>query len=271
MFVKITAAGELVGTLCCCCASRILIASLQALSSPPFVGSSFVSDRSEPSSLLHTDRTARSRIDTCFDRAVQKYLWFVSRRVAVPLTACATGLLETVLFANIRFHDTVSRGRLLNRFGKDFEGAAEWSRVSARFAESCVSCFCFFVFSLAGIDSSLSDNFGRSIMFGLSAFTTLVTISIVGGLPFFISAVLLGSLYYRGASPRCPCPAFFDDRAHRQLGLSCKGRLIDADGRTTGADCVFVRWNRCTARRRGTCADWVRRLVQDVRRWVSVW
>ncbi|KIJ58251.1 hypothetical protein HYDPIDRAFT_34366 [Hydnomerulius pinastri MD-312] len=32
-------------------------------------------------------------------------------------------LLETVLFANIRFHDTVSRGRLLNRFGKDFEGA----------------------------------------------------------------------------------------------------------------------------------------------------
>ena len=31
-------------------------------------------------------------------------------------------LLEGVLFANIRFHDTVSRGRLLNRFGKDFEG-----------------------------------------------------------------------------------------------------------------------------------------------------
>ncbi|OCH85283.1 hypothetical protein OBBRIDRAFT_839078 [Obba rivulosa] len=30
-------------------------------------------------------------------------------------------LLEGVLFANIRFHDTVSRGRLLNRFGKDFE------------------------------------------------------------------------------------------------------------------------------------------------------
>ena len=32
------------------------------------------------------------------------------------------GLLETVLFANLRFHDTISRGRLLNRFGKDFEG-----------------------------------------------------------------------------------------------------------------------------------------------------
>lgn len=32
------------------------------------------------------------------------------------------GLLEGILFANLRFHDTVSRGRLLNRFGKDFEG-----------------------------------------------------------------------------------------------------------------------------------------------------
>ena len=31
-------------------------------------------------------------------------------------------LLESVLFAKIRFHDTVNRGRLLNRFGKDFEG-----------------------------------------------------------------------------------------------------------------------------------------------------
>jgi ABC-type multidrug transport system fused ATPase/permease subunit len=30
-------------------------------------------------------------------------------------------LLESVLFADIRFHDVVSRGRLLNRFGKDFE------------------------------------------------------------------------------------------------------------------------------------------------------
>ena len=33
------------------------------------------------------------------------------------------GLLEAILFANIRFHDTVSRGRVLNRFGNDFEGS----------------------------------------------------------------------------------------------------------------------------------------------------
>ncbi|TFK92526.1 multidrug resistance-associated ABC transporter [Polyporus arcularius HHB13444] len=77
-------------------------------------------------------------------------------------------LLEGVLFANIRFHDTVSRGRLLNRFGKDFEG----------------------------IDSNLPDNFGRSIINALSVATTFVTVSVVGGPPFMIAALIFGSLYY---------------------------------------------------------------------------
>ncbi|KAG7448558.1 multidrug resistance-associated ABC transporter [Guyanagaster necrorhizus] len=80
-------------------------------------------------------------------------------------------LLETVLFANIRFHDTVSRGRLLNRFGKDFEG----------------------------IDSSLSDNFGRSTMYAMSSLTTLVTVSVVGGLPFIAAAFVLAVIYYNVA------------------------------------------------------------------------
>lgn len=43
--------------------------------------------------------------------------------ISAWLNLCLVELLETVLFAQIRFHDTVSRGRLLNRFGKDFEGA----------------------------------------------------------------------------------------------------------------------------------------------------
>ncbi|KAH8087167.1 multidrug resistance-associated ABC transporter [Cristinia sonorae] len=77
-------------------------------------------------------------------------------------------LLEGVLFAQIRFHDTVSRGRLLNRFGKDFEG----------------------------VDSNLPDNFGRSVIYGLSAFTTFVTVSIVGGPMFVLAALLLGTVYY---------------------------------------------------------------------------
>lgn len=82
-------------------------------------------------------------------------------------------LLEAVLFADIRFHDTVSRGRVLNRFGKDFEG----------------------------IDSSLSDNFGRSLFYAVSAGTTIVSVSYVGGVPFIISALILGYCYWRGVSP----------------------------------------------------------------------
>ncbi|KII87771.1 hypothetical protein PLICRDRAFT_92667 [Plicaturopsis crispa FD-325 SS-3] len=95
--------------------------------------------------------------------------WFILYSGSIHAsTVLYERLLETVLFANIRFHDTVSRGRLLNRFGKDFEG----------------------------IDSSLSDNFGRSVMYGLSAATTFVTISVVGGLPFVFAAIVLGILYY---------------------------------------------------------------------------
>ena len=77
-------------------------------------------------------------------------------------------LLETVLFAQIRFHDTVSRGRLLNRFGKDFEG----------------------------IDSNLSDNFGRSVMYFISVITTIVSITYVGGIGFFVGILVLGVIYY---------------------------------------------------------------------------
>ncbi|KAG8964201.1 hypothetical protein FRC03_002096 [Tulasnella sp. 419] len=78
-------------------------------------------------------------------------------------------LLKAVLFAHIRFHDTINRGRLLNRFGKDFEG----------------------------LDSSLADNFGRTLMYTLSAFTTFVTVTYVGGLGFLFAAVVLATLYYQ--------------------------------------------------------------------------
>ncbi|KAJ7204719.1 multidrug resistance-associated ABC transporter [Mycena pura] len=80
-------------------------------------------------------------------------------------------LLEGVLFANIRFHDTVSRGRVLNRFGKDFEG----------------------------IDSNLSDNFGRSTAYFISSITTVITISFVGGVPFIMASILTGIFYYNVA------------------------------------------------------------------------
>jgi ABC-type multidrug transport system fused ATPase/permease subunit len=50
-----------------------------------------------------------------------------------------------------------------------------------------------------GIDSSLSDNFGRSIMYGLSALTTFIIVSIVGGPLFLIAIIILGVFYYNVA------------------------------------------------------------------------
>ncbi|KAJ7654642.1 multidrug resistance-associated ABC transporter [Mycena polygramma] len=78
-------------------------------------------------------------------------------------------LLQAVLFAHIRFHDTVSRGRLLNRFGKDFEG----------------------------IDSNLPDNFGQSNMYFISTTTTIITISFVAGRMFVLGAFVLSFFYYQ--------------------------------------------------------------------------
>ncbi|KAJ7737115.1 multidrug resistance-associated ABC transporter [Mycena metata] len=80
-------------------------------------------------------------------------------------------LLRAVLFAKIRLHDTISRGRLLNRFGKDFEV----------------------------IDSSLPGNFGRSVVYLMATITTVVTISFVGGPAFVLTAFLISMAYYQVA------------------------------------------------------------------------
>lgn len=98
--------------------------------------------------------------------------WFVLYSGSIHAsTILYKRLLESVLFTSIRFHDTVNRGRLLNRFGKDFEG----------------------------IDSNLSDNFGRSIMYFLSAITTIVTVSVIGGPIFVFATIVLGILYWNAA------------------------------------------------------------------------
>ncbi|KAJ7220715.1 multidrug resistance-associated ABC transporter, partial [Mycena pura] len=77
-------------------------------------------------------------------------------------------LLETVLFASIRFHDTVARGSLLNRFGKDTQI----------------------------IDGSIADDFGRALKLGISVVIAFITITLVGGFPFFCVALALGLAYY---------------------------------------------------------------------------
>ncbi|KAH6911448.1 ATP-binding cassette transporter [Coprinopsis sp. MPI-PUGE-AT-0042] len=98
--------------------------------------------------------------------------WFVLYNGSIRAsTVLYKRLLEAVLFTSIRVHDTISRGRLLNRFGKDFEG----------------------------IDSSLADDFGKTIVHALSVATTIVTVSVVGGLPFLLMVGILGIVYYNAA------------------------------------------------------------------------
>lgn len=48
------------------------------------------------------------------------------------------------------------------------------------------------------MDSNLPDNFGRSVMYGLSATTTFISITIVGGFPFLFSIIIIGFLYFSG-------------------------------------------------------------------------
>jgi hypothetical protein len=98
-----------------------------------------------------------------------------------------TELLETVLFANTRFHDTVSRGRLLNRFGKDFEGRS--SSVTARriyLTSTQVSTAAF----------QLTLVVAQSGAFSVTA--TFLTISVVGGPQFLLFIIFIGSLYWNG-------------------------------------------------------------------------
>jgi hypothetical protein len=82
-------------------------------------------------------------------------------------------LLESVLFADIRFHDIVSRGRLLNRFGTDFEC---WFYPIFGFKVTHADC-------LLGIDNKLSDDFGQTIEYGLSVITTVITLGYIGRPP----------------------------------------------------------------------------------------
>jgi ABC-type multidrug transport system fused ATPase/permease subunit len=81
-------------------------------------------------------------------------------------------MLESVLFATLRFHDTTSRGRLLNRFGKDIEG----------------------------LDSKTADNFVRSVGYALNVTRTIIALAWVGGWPFVISGLLMLGIYYRAGS-----------------------------------------------------------------------
>ncbi|KAF7316454.1 Multidrug resistance-associated ABC transporter protein [Mycena indigotica] len=78
------------------------------------------------------------------------------------------GLLHSILLANVRFHETISRGRLLNRFGKDMEG----------------------------IDKRISATIGHCVIAFTSAWITFTIISVVGGPVFCLVAVVLGLVFF---------------------------------------------------------------------------
>ncbi|WVO13896.1 hypothetical protein L204_101520 [Cryptococcus depauperatus] len=81
-------------------------------------------------------------------------------------------MLESVLFSTLRFHDTTSRGRLLNRFGKDIEG----------------------------LDSSTAEHFIETVAYGLNVVVTFVSIVYVGGLPFVLAGFIVLIVYYQVGS-----------------------------------------------------------------------
>ena len=143
-------------------------------------------------------------------------------------------LLETVLFAKIRFHDTVSRGRLLNRFGKDFESE---SKIAATDVFNCR-----LVSLELAIDSVLADHFGRTIVFGLNVLTTVLTITYVGGPLLLLALILLGVLYYNAAKVYGQT-----SRDMRRLGLSsllgsyCASLHLDNRFCNTVATLFYVR------------------------------
>ena len=84
-------------------------------------------------------------------------------------------MLETVLFAPLRFHDTTSRGRLLNRFGKDIEG------LDSEMADHCEHTLQQIRVCHAYLPVV------RSLSYGGDVLVTFVSIAYIGGLPFVVA------------------------------------------------------------------------------------
>ncbi|KIR78450.1 ATP-binding cassette transporter [Cryptococcus gattii EJB2] len=132
-----------------------------------------------PRKLIEDEKRARGRITwavwkTYFN--ILDWVKFISFRDRPYHPLLCYGLfcamLKSVLFSTLRFHDTTSRGRLLNRFGKDIEG----------------------------LDSSTADNFVRSVAYGLNVVVTFISITYVGGLPFAIAGCVILVVYYQAGS-----------------------------------------------------------------------
>ncbi|KAG8779851.1 hypothetical protein FRC12_023787 [Ceratobasidium sp. 428] len=97
------------------------------------------------------------------------------------------GLLEAVLFATVRFHDTISRGRLLNRFGKDFEGLD-----SSKYIQQTVG-----ILAKQARCKEIADDLGHTFVYALNILVTFVTITYVGGARFAAVSVVMAFISYQ--------------------------------------------------------------------------
>nr|GAT54702.1 multidrug resistance-associated ABC transporter protein [Mycena chlorophos] len=102
--------------------------------------------------------------------AVKTLRWYILYSGSIQASRkLFQGLLHSILLANIRFHDTISRGLLLNRFGRDLEG----------------------------IDRRISATIGHCVIAFISTWITFVVISVVGGPIFCLAAFVLGVVFFR--------------------------------------------------------------------------
>jgi hypothetical protein len=113
-------------------------------------------------------------------------------------------LLQAVLFAHIRFHDTVSRGRLLNRFGKDFEGRTFSSPFKSQHTDNVQASIATCLVT-SGEPPFISSRrpcvplqFTRCLLQSRYQMGVL-TVSFVGGTPFVLGALVASFFYYQGA------------------------------------------------------------------------
>ncbi|QRW11566.1 ABC transporter [Ceratobasidium sp. AG-Ba] len=103
---------------------------------------------------------------------MQTMRWYVLYDGSIRAsTALYKRLLRAVIFASIRFHDTIHRGRVLNRFGKDFEE----------------------------IDSKIADELGHTLVYALNTLAAVIAVTYVGGMMFAATVVLLAMFAYHAA------------------------------------------------------------------------
>ena len=101
----------------------------------------------------------------------------------------------------------------------------------------------------AGIDSNLSDNFGRTTVNGISVITTFITLSIVGGPQFFLVILVIGLLYWNSKyffSPQCRKGPEVISLIVSKVGCKKRGHIVYNS---------FT--HRFMAKPLGTCDDWV--------------